>query len=117
MSQPDQLLGKQFAGAIQSAASERAHQAQALPVLISQQDTATLQAIAADAQQQESLRVGAIEGLARILTAEAGRALSDVHQNSEDKDVAKAAYRALRRQQRSQEKAEQSAAVAVGAGA
>lgn len=120
LSQPEQLLGEQFTSALQTAAADSAHQAQALPVLISQGDTATLHAIAADAKQQESLRVGAIEGLARILTDAAGHALSDVHKNSADKDVAKAAYRALRRQQRGQQRslpAKQSAAVTVGQGA
>ena len=53
---------------------------------------------------KESLRVGAIEGLACILTDKASNALSDLHKNTKDLDLAKQAYRALRRQQRQLEK-------------
>ena len=116
LSQPEQLLESQFTGALQTAAADSAHQAQALPVLISRGDAATLQSIASDAKQLESLRVGALEGLARILTKEAEQALSDVHKSSADKDVAKAAYRALRRQQRAQQR-KQSATATMGEGA
>ena len=116
-SQPKQPLEAQFTDALQSAAAQSAHQAQALPLLIGQQDIATLQAIAANTEQKESLRIGAIEGLACILTTEAEQALSGLHKNSEDSDIAKAAYRAMRRQQRAQQRqaAKQPAANVGGA--
>jgi hypothetical protein len=114
LTQPEQLHNDRFTSALQQAAAQRTSQAQVLPVLISRQDTVTLQAIAADEQQQESLRTGAIEGLARILNEAAGQALSDIHNNSADQDVARAAYRALRRQQRSRQKAAQSATAGAG---
>jgi ParB family chromosome partitioning protein len=82
-----------------------AHQAQVLPLLIAKQEVPTLVQIANDQQQQEALRLGAIEGLARIMTAEAETALQTIKEAANDADISKAAYRALRRWQRSQAKA------------
>ncbi|MCK5809941.1 MAG: HEAT repeat domain-containing protein [Cocleimonas sp.] len=107
--QADIVMNKQFNKPLIAAAAHASQQAQALPILITKQDTVTLSKIASDEQQQETVRMGAIEGLARIVTEEAGEALSQLHKNNEDKDISKAAYRALRRQQRSQAKVESSA--------
>ena len=101
------VMDQQFTQPLVEAAAESAQQAQALPILIAKQDSATLLHIASDEQQQETVRVGAIEGLARILSEAARDALSELYKNSSDKDISKAAYRALRRQQRSQAKADQ----------
>lgn len=109
--QPEALLQSQFTQDLSQAAANTAHQAQVLPSLIAKQDVETLLAIAKSEQQTEVLRMGAIEGMARILTDEAQQALSQVHQSAKDKDIAKSAYRALRRQQRSQAKAQQTAQV------
>lgn len=105
LAQPDALLQGQFAQTLSAAAASAAHQAQVLPVLIAKQEVSTLAHIANDKQQQEVLRLGAIEGLARIVTAEAEAALQQIKQAANDADVSKAAYRALRRWQRSQAKA------------
>ena len=104
--QADIVMDKQFNKSLIEAAAQSSQQAQALPILISKQDTLTLLQIASDEQQQETVRMGAIEGLARIINKAASDALSELHKNN-DKDISKAAYRALRRQQRSLAKAEQ----------
>jgi len=104
LTQPQVLQSGQFTADMQQAASDQAHQAQVLPTLIQQQDSDTLLSIAQDDDVKESLRVGAIEGLACILTEKASKALSDLHKNTKDTDLAKQAYRALRRQQRQLEK-------------
>jgi ParB family chromosome partitioning protein len=107
--QPSIVLDQQFKQTLIDAVSTPAQQAQALPLLIAKQDSVTLLMIANDKQQQETLRIGAIEGLACILTKNAQQALSTLHQESDDKEISKVAYRALRRQQRSQIKADQCA--------
>ncbi|PID49065.1 MAG: hypothetical protein CR991_08220 [Proteobacteria bacterium] len=106
LSQPHTLLNERFAQSLADAAADSAYQAQVLPLLIARQDINTLQTIATDHLQQEALRLGAIEGLARILNTEAAHALQMIRQNSDKTEevIARAAYRALRRQQRSQAK-------------
>lgn len=105
--QPHIVLEKQFNQTVVQAVSTPAQQAQALPILIAKQDSETLLMIASDEQQQETVRIGAIEGLGCILEEGARHALNTLHQNSDDNDMSKAAYRALRRQQRRQIKADQ----------
>ncbi|WP_298609700.1 HEAT repeat domain-containing protein [uncultured Thiothrix sp.] len=105
LAQPEALLQDHFAKTLAEAAATAAHQAQVLPVLIAKQEVPTLAQIANDPQQQEALRLGAIEGLARIITPEAETALQQIKQAANDADISKAAYRALRRWQRSQAKA------------
>lgn len=104
VSQPQELLNNQYAADIQAAASNQAHQAQVLPTLIQKEDSKTLYDIACNETLKENLRLGAIEGLACILTNEANEALTNVHKATKDKGLAKQAYRALRRQQRSLDK-------------
>ena len=101
------LMAPQFDQPLVDAAGLAEQQSLALPALIIKQDVATLMQVASDEQQQEAVRMGAIEGLARILTPAASEALSDINKKSDDSDISKAAYRALRRQQRSQQKADQ----------
>lgn len=105
LAQPATLLQDHFAPSLSAAAAMAAHQAQVLPLLIAKQEVPTLVQIANDQQQQEALRLGAIEGLARIMTAEAETALQTIKEAANDADISKAAYRALRRWQRSQAKA------------
>ena len=105
LAQPEVLLQDSFAKTLSAAAATAAHQAQVLPVLIAKQEVNTLAQIANDKQQQEALRLGAIEGLARIVTPEAEAALQTIKNAANDDDISKAAYRALRRWQRSQAKA------------
>lgn len=105
LAQPDALMQDSFAKTLSEAAGSTAHQAQVLPLLIAKQEVQTLAQIANDKQQQETLRLGAIEGLARIVTPEAEAALYHIKEAANDADISKAAYRALRRWQRSQAKA------------
>lgn len=105
LAQPDALMQASFAPSLAQAAATMAHQAQVLPLLIAKQEVETLAQIANDKQQQEALRLGAIEGLARIVTIEAETALQQIKTATSDVDISKAAYRALRRWQRSQAKA------------
>lgn len=101
------VMDQQFTQPLVEAAAQSAQQAQALPILIAKQDSMTLLHIASDDQQQETVRMGAIEGLAHILSEAAHQALSELHTHSDDEDISKAAYRALRRQQRNQARADQ----------
>ena len=94
-----------FAKALSVAAASPAHQAQVLPLLIAKQEVTSLAQIANDPHQQETLRLGAIEGLARMITPAAEAALQQIKAAAKDEDISKAAYRALRRWQRSQAKA------------
>lgn len=101
------MLDQQFNQSLVDAVTQPSQQSLALPALIAKKDVATLLQVANDEQQQEIVRIGAIEGMSRILTTAASDALSDINKNTSDKDISKAAYRALRRQQRSQQKADQ----------
>jgi ParB family chromosome partitioning protein len=110
LAQPETLMQDSFNKTLSEAAANAAYQAQVLPILIAKHEIKTLAQIANDAQQQEALRLGAIEGLARISTPEAEAALQAIKDNTKDADIGKAAYRALRRWQRSQAKASTGAA-------
>ena len=105
ITQPETLLQDRFTQALSAAAASPAHQAQVLPLLIAKQAVTRLAQIANDPQQQEALRLGAIEGLARMSTPNAEVALQQIKTAAKDEDISKAAYRALRRWQRSQAKA------------
>ncbi|MEC7119883.1 MAG: HEAT repeat domain-containing protein [Pseudomonadota bacterium] len=74
-------------------------QARVLPELIAVQDVSTLQQIAQDAQLADHVRLGAIEGLAKIPTTAAQQALQQLSRGlaPADEDLQSAAYRALRR--------------------
>jgi len=74
-------------------------QARVLPQLIAVQDVLTLQQIAQDAQLADHVRLGAIEGLAKIPTIAAQQALQQLSRGlaPADEDLQSAAYRALRR--------------------
>ncbi|MFZ3192514.1 MAG: HEAT repeat domain-containing protein, partial [Moraxellaceae bacterium] len=74
-------------------------QARVLPQLIAVQDVSTLQQIAQDVQLADHVRLGAIEGLAKIPTTAAQQALQQLSRGlaPADEDLQSAAYRALRR--------------------
>jgi ParB family chromosome partitioning protein len=112
LAQPEVLLADNFKPVLSQAASESAYQAQVLPLLIAKQDLTTLARIAQDTQYSDSIRLGAIEGLARIVTPAAQAALQNIKAQANDQDIAKAAYRALRRLQRSQAKPNSTTTVA-----
>ena len=115
LAQPEILLADNFKQVIRQAASDDAYQAQVLPLLIAKQDLATLSNIAQDPQYSDSIRLGAIEGLARMITPEAQTALQNIKAQANDQDIAKAAYRALRRLQRSQAKPKSTTLAGVNA--
>jgi len=115
LAQPEILLTDNFKQVLSQAASESAYQAQVLPLLIAKQDLATLSNIAQDPQYSDSIRLGAIEGLARIVTPDAQAALQNIKAQANDQDIAKAAYRALRRLQRSQAKPKSTTLAGVNA--
>jgi ParB family chromosome partitioning protein len=115
LAQPEILLADNFKQVLSQAASESAYQAQVLPLLIAKQDLATLSNIAQDPQYSDSIRLGAIEGLARIVTPDAQAALQTIKAQANDQDIAKAAYRALRRLQRSQAKPKSTTLAGVNA--
>ena len=115
LAQPEILLTDNFKQVLSQAASESAYQAQVLPLLIAKQDLATLSNIAQDPQYSDSIRLGAIEGLARIVTPDAQAALQTIKAQANDQDIAKAAYRALRRLQRSQAKPKSTTLAGVNA--
>ncbi|MGB1256015.1 MAG: HEAT repeat domain-containing protein [Thiolinea sp.] len=103
--QPKALAEKNFAPALMNAA-ESERQARALPILISQQNVAVLEAIAHNTSADETRRIGAIEGLGRMRSPEAEDCLQALHQQEGiDADIARAAFRALRRSQRARQKA------------
>lgn len=106
-SQPETLRQAEFTSSIQAAAAMAQQQALALPILIAKQDVVTLLAVANNTDLAENIRLGAIEGLARIPAPTAEQALQQLKTTLEaanDEDLAKAIYRALRRWQRAQTK-------------
>ena len=107
LAQPDLLKDKPLTTAIQTAVSDGAHYSQALPVLIQQQDVACLNAVIEDTTLLEHIRLGAIEALALIPTEAAEQTLQQLQKTfaeSEEQALAQAIYKALRRQQRGQQK-------------
>lgn len=97
--QPQSLMAPRFTAAL-LAAAETSEQTQVLPLLIAQQAVAPLATLAQKSTLPEPLRLGAIEALAHIAQPEAQAALQTLRQQATDPDIAKAAYRALRRWQR-----------------
>lgn len=82
-------------------AAQQAHaQGAVLPHLIAQGDAAGLATVATDADQDLTVRVGAIEALARIATEPAQAALIEVGKSATDDALQKSAWRALRRAKR-----------------
>ena len=98
---PTLLINQPSSSTLTQAARQAAEQAQVLPLLIAQQAVGTLSQIAHDEHLSDNVRLGAIEGLARILNEDAQTALQALKQQSTDKDIAQAAFKALRRLQRS----------------
>ncbi len=107
--QPQVLVEAAFAPAITTAAGSD-QQARVLPLLIRQQDIATLFDIAGDERVEETQRIGAIEGLGHIHSESAESHLQTLRQQAGiDQALARAAYCALRRSQRARRQASQSA--------
>ena len=72
-----------------------------LPLLIESSDVSTLTAVAASAQQAETARLGAVEGLARMaMTAAEEQLVAIGKDDTNDEELRKAAWRGLRRSKR-----------------
>jgi ParB family chromosome partitioning protein len=77
-----------------------------LPVLIAAKDVAPLAAVARDKKAADAARLGAVEGLGVMATEAAEKVLSEIGgEKGEDKELRKAAFRALRRSKRARRKA------------
>ena len=76
------------------------------PVLIESKDVAPLAAVARDKKAPDAARLGAVEGLAVMATEAAEKVLSEIGGAKDvDKELRKAAFRALRRSKRARRKA------------
>jgi len=97
------------AGAALRAAAGKVHtQGAALPHLVAAGDVVGLAAVLGDKKLSEPTRLGAIEALGRIATGPAFEALRKVASaTGEDEELRKAAYRAIRRGRRYEQKREE----------
>lgn len=90
--------------ALRQAAATVHHQGVALPHLISRRDISSLGEALENSKLPEAARLGALEGLACMASEQAEALLaafaSKTHQDQDDEDLRKAAWRALRRSKR-----------------
>jgi ParB family chromosome partitioning protein len=100
VNKPQSATGDAYINAIQQAAASDAEQALALPLLIARGDSKTLITIADNQHYEETIRIGAIEALGRLADQQIEEKLNTLSKNDSDEDISKAAYRALRRSQR-----------------
>ena len=92
------------AGVLRSAASQVHYQGVVLPALIDRAEVATLAGVLADRKRPEAARLGALEGLGAMAREDAEAILRRVGGDESDEDeVRKAAWRALRRSRRSRD--------------
>jgi ParB family chromosome partitioning protein len=86
---------------VEGVAAQVHYQPVVLPVLIAAKDIPPLAAVAKDKKAPEAARLGAIEGLGVMADEAAEKVLVEVGTaKDDDKDVRKAAWRALRRSKR-----------------
>jgi len=94
------------AAKVEGIAGQVHYQPVVLPVLIEAKDIPPLAGVAKDRKAPESARLGAIEGLGVMADEAAEKVLVEVGTaKDDDKDVRKAAWRALRRSKRARKKA------------
>ena len=90
---------------LRQAAGQVHHQGVALPALIDRHEVETLTGVLADRKRPEAARLGALEGLGAMALEDAEAALRRVGADeSEEDEVRKAAWRALRRSRRARAK-------------
>ncbi len=104
VNKPQSITGDAFINSIQQAAASDAEQALALPLLIARGDSKTLITIANNKNYEETTRIGAIEALGRLADQQIEEKLNTIRENDSDEDISRAAYRALRRSQRTRSK-------------
>ena len=87
--------------ALETGVATSNYQSVALPHLIEAENIDALAAVASDPEQKDSVRFGAIEGLARICKSQSEAQLAKMgNDESFDKEIRKAAWRGLRRWKR-----------------
>ena len=90
---------------VASAASQVHYQPVVLPVIVAEKDVNTLAAVARDRKANEAVRLGAVEGLGVMASEAAEAVLVEVGTAKDDeKEVRKAAWRALRRSKRARKR-------------
>lgn len=90
---------------VAGAAAQVHYQPVVLPVLVDEKDVKTLAAVAKDRKQPDVTRLGAVEGLGVMASEAAEAVLVEVGTTKDDdKDVRKAAWRALRRSKRARKR-------------
>jgi len=96
------LQAVEFTDAIANSASHAHYQAIVLPQLVANTNVDRLAEVANDANLADGTRLGAIEGLAKIANPNADRELVNLGKSeNSNEDLRKAAWRGLRRSQRS----------------
>ena len=90
---------------VASAAGQVHYQPVALPVLVGEKDVKTLAAVARDRKAAEVARLGAVEGLGVMAAEPAEAVLVEIGTaKDDDKEIRKAAWRALRRSKRARKR-------------
>jgi len=97
--------GAVSAANVVSAAANVHYQPVALPVFVAEKDVADLAAVARDRKAAEAARFGAVEGLGVMATEPAEKVLVEIGTaKDDDKELRKAAWRALRRSKRARKR-------------
>jgi ParB family chromosome partitioning protein len=87
------------------AAAQVHYQPVVLPVIVAEKDVPTLAAVARDRNAAEPVRLGAIEGLGVMAAEPAEKVLVEIGATKDDdKEIRKAAWRALRRSKRARKR-------------
>jgi ParB family chromosome partitioning protein len=90
---------------VKSAAANPHVQPVALPVFVAEKDVATLATVAKDRKAPEAARFGAVEGLGVMAAEPAEKVLVEIGTTKDDdKELRKAAWRALRRSKRARKR-------------
>lgn len=108
----DAALSEAARAALRGAVANIHTQGVALPHLVAARDVAGLRVILEDPSLQDELRLGALEGLARIASPEVEEILAAIGKSEdEDEELRMAAWRALRRARRQRARKTQHAEV------
>jgi ParB family chromosome partitioning protein len=99
------LAGAVKAADVKGAAMSAHTQPVALPVFVAEKDVSTLAAVARDRKAPEAARFGAVEGLGVMAAEPAEKVLVEIGTaKDDDKELRKAAWRALRRSKRARKR-------------
>ena len=96
-----EIKGVDASGVVKDAVRDKSRQSVVLPLLIKEQNTKLLGEVASESKLADSLRFGAIEGLACIDAADSEKQLVKIGKDEKvDEEIRKAAWRGLRRWKR-----------------